>query len=97
MPVAGQDTRYADCKMTADAIESRLSYAFMLNSAVQRSGERVTAEEIRYVANELEDTLGGIYSILSQELQLPLANTLLNILSKRVKLLMSLKILCLLP
>lgn len=84
-------------KMTADAIESRLSYAFMLNSAVQRSGERVTAEEIRYVANELEDTLGGIYSILSQELQLPLANTLLNILSKRVKLLMSLKILCLLP
>lgn len=76
-----QDMQIA--KMTADAIESRLSYAFMLNSAVQRSGERVTAEEIRYVANELEDTLGGIYSILSQELQLPLANTLLNILSKR--------------
>lgn len=70
-------------KATSDAIESRLSYAFMLNSAVQRSGERVTAEEIRYVANELEDTLGGIYSILSQELQLPLANTLMNILSKR--------------
>lgn len=76
-----QDMQIA--KMTADAIESRLSYAFMLNSAVQRSGERVTAEEIRYVANELEDTLGGIYSILSQELQLPLANTLLNILSKK--------------
>ena len=70
-------------KATADAIEQRLSYAFMLNSAVQRSAERVTAEEIRYVANELEDTLGGIYSILSQELQLPLANTLVNILSKR--------------
>ncbi|WP_196599032.1 portal protein [Pectinatus frisingensis] len=53
-------------------IESRLSYAFLLNSAVQRDAERVTAEEIRYVANELEDTIGGIYSILSQELQLPL-------------------------
>lgn len=56
----------------SQAIESRLSYAFLLNSAVQRNAERVTAEEIRYVANELEDTIGGIYSILSQELQLPL-------------------------
>ena len=54
------------------AIESRLSYAFLLNSAVQRNAERVTAEEIRYVANELEDTVGSIYSILSQEFQLPL-------------------------
>lgn len=54
------------------SIEGRLSYAFLLNSAVQRNAERVTAEEIRYVANELEDTIGGIYSILSQELQLPL-------------------------
>lgn len=53
-------------------IEQRLSYAFLLNSAVQRNAERVTAEEIRYVANELEDTVGSIYSILSQELQLPL-------------------------
>ena len=56
----------------SQAIETRLSYAFLLNSAVQRNAERVTAEEIRYVANELEDTIGGIYSILSQELQLPL-------------------------
>lgn len=53
-------------------IEGRLSYAFLLNSAVQRNAERVTAEEIRYVANELEDTVGNIYSILAQELQLPL-------------------------
>lgn len=60
------------------AIEARLSYAFMLNSAVQRTGDRVTAEEIRYVASELEDTLGGVYSILSQELQLPLVRVLLN-------------------
>lgn len=70
-----QDMQIA--KATADALEARLSYVFMLNSAVQRSGERVTAEEIRYVAGELEDTLGGIYSILSQELQLPLARRIL--------------------
>jgi hypothetical protein len=64
-------------KETIDAIEKRLSYCFMLNSAVQRDAERVTAEEIRYVANELEDTLGGTYSILSQELQLPLVRRLM--------------------
>jgi hypothetical protein len=72
--------KYADLQVaekTASGIEARLSYAFMLNSAVQRNGERVTAEEIRYVAGELEDTLGGIYSILSQELQLPLVRRLL--------------------
>lgn len=65
-------------KAVSDAIEARLSFAFMLNSAVQRTGERVTAEEIRYVASELEDTLGGIYSILSQELQLPMVRVLLK-------------------
>ena len=52
-------------------IEERLSQQFMLQSSIQRNGERVTAEEIRYLAGELEDTLSGIYSILSQEFQLP--------------------------
>lgn len=73
--------KYADLQVaekTASAIEARLSYAFLLNSAIQRQAERVTAEEIRYVAGELEDTLGGIYSILSQELQLPLVRRLLT-------------------
>lgn len=69
---------FSVAKSIADAIEARLSYVFMLNSAVQRNGERVTAEEIRYVARELEDTLGGVYSILSQELQLPIVRILLN-------------------
>lgn len=59
-------------------IESRLSYAFLLNSAVQRNAERVTAEEIRYVANELEDTVGSIYSILAQELQLPMVRRIMT-------------------
>jgi len=60
------------------SIAERLGYAFMLNSSVQRNGERVTAEEIRYVAQELEDNLGSIYSILTQELQLPLVRRLLS-------------------
>ncbi|MGL4251911.1 MAG: portal protein, partial [Aeromonas sp.] len=73
--------KYADfniAKQVASDIEARISRAFMLNSSVQRAGERVTAEEIRYVAGELEDTLGGVYSILSQELQLPLVKVLLR-------------------
>ena len=69
---------FSVAKTVSDNIEGRLSYAFMLNSAVQRTGERVTAEEIRYVASELEDTLGGVYSILSQELQLPIVRVLLK-------------------
>lgn len=75
-----QLNKYADLQVAQQTIASltdRLSYAFMLNSAVQRNGERVTAEEIRYVASMLEDTLGGVYSILSQELQLPLVRRLL--------------------
>lgn len=70
---------------TANAITERLSFAFMLNSAVQRSGERVTAEEIRYVANELEDSLGGIYSNMAQDLQLPLVTLMMQKLQRSSK------------
>jgi hypothetical protein len=62
----------------SNKVEDRLNYAFLMNSAVQRAGERVTAEEIRFMANELEDTLGGIYSILSQEMQLPIVSALMH-------------------
>lgn len=76
-----QLSSYADFRVaqeTAKVISDRLSYAFLLHSAVQRNGERVTAEEIRFMASELEDALGGIYSLLSQEFQLPLVNVLLS-------------------
>ena len=63
------DMRIANERL--NSLEQSLSYAFLLNSAVQRSGERVTAEEIRYMAAELEAALGGIYAMLSQEFQLP--------------------------
>ncbi len=71
---------------TMDRIEQRLSAAFLLNQSIQRNAERVTAEEIRFMASELETTLGGIYSILSQELQLPLAVNLTDSLQKQKKL-----------
>lgn len=54
-------------------LTERISYGFLLNSAIQRKGERVTAEEIRFMASELDMGLGGIYSLLSEELQMPVA------------------------
>lgn len=71
---------------TIDRLNQRLSHAFLLNASIQRSGERVTAEEIRYMAQELEDGLGGIYTVLSRELQLPLTKRRIAVLRKRNKL-----------
>lgn len=78
--------KYADFRIafeTINNIEQRLSYAFLLNTAVQRDAERVTAEEIRYMAGELEDALGGVYSVLSQEFQLPLVQRTLYTMQRR--------------
>ena len=64
-------------------IERRLERAFLLNATVQRNAERVTAEEIRFVAAELEDALGGLYSILSEEFQRPYVNRRMHILRRK--------------
>ncbi len=73
-------------KAMINEIEGRLAFAFLLNTAIQRPGERVTAEEISYMARELEDTLGGVYSVQSQELQLPLTFVLISQLERTGKL-----------
>ncbi|QBE66844.1 portal protein [Pseudoduganella lutea] len=81
--------KYNDFRVAAESvseISARLSYAFLLNSAVQRNGERVTAEEIRYVANELDAALGGIYALMSQELQLPLVKRLIYQMERQKRL-----------
>lgn len=78
--------KYADFKVAFDQavrLEDRLSRAFMLVHSVQRNAERVTAEEIRLMAQELEDALGGVYSVLSQELQLPLATLIIDDMQKQ--------------
>ena len=59
-------------------LEERMSYAFLLHTAIQRDAERVTAQEIRYMAEQLETAMGGIYSLLSQEFQLPLVAILMK-------------------
>ncbi len=68
-----------------ESIERRLSQAFLLTANTIRDAERVTAEEIRAVAQELEDSFGGTYTVLSSEAQLPYARRLLYIASKQKK------------
>jgi hypothetical protein len=62
----------------ADKYIRRIGMAFLLGTAVTRDAERVTAEEIRMQATELETALGGVYSRLAVDLQLPLVRWLLG-------------------
>lgn len=74
--------KYNDWSVMADLaerLEQRLSAAFLLRTGVTRDAERVTAEEVRLVAQELENILGGTYTVLSGELQLPLVRRYLHI------------------
>lgn len=52
----------------ADAAEKRLGQAFLMVSSVQRSGERVTAEEWQQMTAELDMAMGGLYAIFAQGL-----------------------------
>lgn len=65
----------------ADTVEQkyaqRISRGFLLTSAVTRDAERVTAEEIRATAMELEASFGGVYSSLAPSMQRPVAHWLL--------------------
>jgi hypothetical protein len=67
---------------TMQVLERRLNFTFLNNEATTRDAERVTAEEIRLMAEQLEAGLGGIYSILAHELQLPLIRRILALMTK---------------
>lgn len=79
----GQDLQVA--LATSQSINERLSYAFLLTEATIRNAERVTAEEVRLVTQSIERQLGGIYSILSQEFQLPLVGRIIDRLIRTKK------------
>lgn len=55
----------------------RIGQGFLLGSAMTRDAERVTAEEIRQQAVELETGLGGVYTRLAGTLQRGVAGWLL--------------------
>lgn len=65
----GGDWNAAEIRL--DKIEMRLKAAFLVSDP--RNAERVTAEEIRFTAQELQDSLGGVYSGLVVSEQTPYA------------------------
>lgn len=80
-----QVNKASDFRVALEAISQireRLMHAFLLHASVQRQAERVTAEEIRFMAQELEQALGGVFSVLSQDFQMPLVNILMSRMTK---------------
>ena len=68
-----QANKYYDLKVAqaeCDKIERRLNRIFVMRAAIQRNAERVTAEEIRTMVQDLEEALGNHYSIMCKEFQL---------------------------
>ncbi len=61
-----------------DRWEQRLSKIFLMSSTAVRDAERVTAEEIRFLARELNRSFGGLYSRLAVDWQSREANYLVS-------------------
>ena len=62
------------------SLERRLSEAFLILSV--RQSERTTAEEVRMTQMELEQQLGGLFSLLTVEFLVPYLNRKLNVFQK---------------
>lgn len=57
--------------------DRELGQVFLMNSAVQPTGDRVTAAMVRVIAEELEQGLSGVYSDSARELLIPVVRHLL--------------------
>jgi hypothetical protein len=78
-PTQGGNPQAVQVALTVlQGYEQRISRGFLMLTGVTRDAERVTAEEIRQVAQELETAFGGVYSALSASLQSPVALWLLE-------------------
>ncbi len=63
-------------------ISQQLGRTFLLQSSVQRTGDRVTATEIREVAQELDQALGGIFSGLARDIQIPIVKRAMLLMAR---------------
>ena len=77
---------FRTAQASIQVISDRLGSSFLLTSGVVRNAERVTAEEIRMLSQELESALGGLYSLLSTEMQMPFVNRLMDVMKRKKKL-----------
>ena len=76
----GKTADFATAANMTQAIERRLLEAFLVMNV--RNAERVTAEEVRLTQLELEQQLGGIFSLLTVEFLIPYLNRTLLVLER---------------
>lgn len=81
----GKYADYSQVQVVREEYRRELGQAFMLNSAVRRDAERVTTYELRLDAAELEAAMGGVYSLMAEEWQKPLARRIAIRLDSRFK------------
>jgi hypothetical protein len=83
----GSDGRRGQGLVVAEArlqrVEASLKRAFMMSNV--RDSERTTAEEIRMVAQQMDEGQVGIYSILTTEFQNPYITRKLHVLTREGK------------
>ena len=76
----GKTADFRTAQEQAQAIERRISDAFLILNI--RQSERTTAEEVRLTQLELEQQLGGLFSLLTVEFLIPYLNRTLLILQR---------------
>ena len=76
----GKGADFQTAYQAAGTLEKRLSEAFLILSV--RQSERTTAEEVRMTQMELEQQLGGLFSLLTVEFLVPYLDRKLNVLQK---------------
>ena len=76
----GMTADFATAAQLAAAIEKRILEAFLVMNI--RNAERVTAEEVRLTQLELEQSLGGLFSLLTVEFLIPYLNRTMLILQR---------------
>ena len=76
----GKTADFQTAANLAQQIEKRILEAFLVMNI--RNAERVTAEEVRLTQLELEQSLGGLFSLLTVEFLIPYLNRTLLILQR---------------
>ena len=76
----GKTADFATALQHMQTLEKRLNEAFLILSV--RQSERTTAEEVRMTQMELEQQLGGLFSLLIVEFLVPYLNRKLSVFQK---------------
>ena len=76
----GKQADFATASQMALNLDKRILEAFLIANV--RDAERVTAEEVRMTQLELDNSLGGLFSLLTVEFLVPYLNRILLVLQR---------------